>query len=239
MQSPQQKISAASARARSASMNLTNIANELDKIATTLPTTKDQSLFKATTISKPLRYVKSQSQPLPKLTKKEKQIELNSITVESLNISSKQVEKDPKRVQVTITLGQILQCLLWDYDFRFTLLPHQIEAVFAASGIKVSPLLDKMIKLDKKELSRLIVVDARKQDGMMARRKFCKENVDFTKNRGMILADVMGLGKTVEVRFFQLFSYQSLKSPCLNKIWIIFIFICFYSIESCCNCPPQ
>ena len=67
-----QKLQQVAARARSASIDLNDLAKELEGIATTLPTTHDQALFKATTISKPQRYVPSQSKPLPQLTKKEK-----------------------------------------------------------------------------------------------------------------------------------------------------------------------
>lgn len=148
-------------------------------------------------------------------------MELNNITPESLNITdfvndhnsegekvNEQGEKkkkddtnnDPKRVEVTIILCKVLQCLLWDFNFRFTLLPHQIEAVFAVAGIKVSPLLDKMVTWDSNELSCLLKLDTRKGEGKSVRKEFCKKHIDFTNTRGLLLADAMGLGKTVQVR---------------------------------------
>lgn len=125
-------------------------------------------------------------------------MELDNIDPDSLNIAKMLVEKEPRRVQVTIILSQFLQCLLWDFDFRFTLLPHQIEAVFAVAGMKVAPLLDEMMKWDDKQLDNLLLMD-RRGKGKEARKNMCKQYVVFTKAKGLLLADVMGLGKTVEV----------------------------------------
>ena len=205
--STKQTVVAAAARARSASLDLNDIAKELDNIASTLPTTKDRALFKATTVSKPLRYVKSQSSPLPALNKKEKQGELNCITAASLNITN---FDDPKKVQCVVTLSKILQCLLWDFDFRFILLPHQIEGVFAVAGIAVSTLLKKMKTWSKSDLDLLIKLDVQKEEGKKARRTFCKHHVEFVKTKGLLLADVMGLGKTVEVCLCLCFHLSSL-----------------------------
>ncbi len=131
------------------------------------------------------------------MTKREKQNELDCITADSLNVPKSVQEKEPKRVHVTIILSQFLQCLLWDFDFRFTLLPHQIEAVFAVAGVKVSPLLDKMVEWGDKDLKRLVLLN--RKEGVEARRAICKNHFAFSKTKGLLLADAMGLGKTVEV----------------------------------------
>lgn len=203
-QKSKDKVASVGTRARSTSMDLNQIATELDKIITTLPTTKDQALFKETTLSKPLRYVKSSglnnSKPLPQLTKKEKQIELNALTVESLDLKHafKGGKDEERRAHVTVILSKFLQCLLWDFGFRFTLLPHQFEAVYAIAGIKVSVLKDELMSWDDKMLSSIVKIDTRKEEGKKARREVCEKHVSFTRNRGLLLADCMGLGKTVE-----------------------------------------
>ncbi len=220
-QQSKEQIASVASRARSASIDLNSMAAELDNIITTLPTTKDQTLFKETTLSKPLRYVKSQSEPLPKLSKKEKQIELNGITEESLNLASL-MAKDAKRARVTVVLSQFLQCLLWDFDFRFTLLPHQFEAVYAVAGIKVSALLDTMMTWDHKMLMLVVKLDTRKEEGKEARRQVCRKYISFTRNKGLLLCDVMGLGKTVEVSYC--FSYCVVDG---NRSFIALIFSYF------------
>ena len=201
-----QVVASIASRARSASIDLNSMAMELETIITTLPTTQDQALFKETTLSKPLRYIKAGGGgvlPLPILTKKEKQIELNGITIENLNLM-RLWNKDPKRANVTVIMSQFLQCLLWDFGFRFTLLPHQFEAVFAVAGMKTTVLLEEMMTWDDRKLNMLIKIDPRKEEGKTMRKEVCKEYVSFTRSKGLLLADCMGLGKTVEVRLLDL-----------------------------------
>lgn len=94
--SPKENLMATAARARSTSIDLNDMAKELETIASTLPTARDEALFKATTLSKPLRYIKSQSTSLPKLTIKDKKEELKGFTAETLNIPKQVMDNNPK-----------------------------------------------------------------------------------------------------------------------------------------------
>ena len=71
---------------------------------------------------------------------------------------------------------------------------------FFVTGIKVSSLLDTMITWDDDVLARLTLLD-RKEEGKKARTDVCKNHIVFSKTRGLLLADAMGLGKTVVVSF--------------------------------------
>ena len=127
-------------------------------------------------------------------------MELNAITIESLNLMSLD-DKDPKCAIMTVIMSKFLQCLLWDFGFRFMLLPHQFEVVFAVvAGMKTTALLEEMMIWDDKKLYMLVKIDSRKEEGKTFRKEVCKEYVSFMRSRGLLLVDCIGLGKTVEVR---------------------------------------
>lgn len=100
-----------------------------------------------------------------------------------------------------VHLCKITQCILWDCDFRFQLLPHQFVATLSVAGIDVPKLLNQLIDLKESHPENyhdLIKVD---KEGKKNRKYFSLHNIHFLGTRGFLLADVMGLGKTISVSF--------------------------------------
>ena len=97
--------------------------------------------------------------------------------------------------EAEVYLCKFIQCTLWDCNFRYTLLPHQFVAVITLAGINVINLLDQMSNL-KEDYETLVNLE---KTGKKFRKYLCIQNVTFVETRGILLADAMGLGKTVSV----------------------------------------
>ena len=94
-----------------------------------------------------------------------------------------------------VLLCKLLQCILWDCNFRYTLLQHQFVAVFSVAGINMTALLDQLSQLTE-DYDTMVALDKK---GVNYRKEFCIHNITFMKTGGFLLADVMGLGKTISV----------------------------------------
>ncbi len=134
---------------------------------------------------------------LPMSTNDEKQEILNKI--KSVDFSCvgnyEKLESDDTWNRAEVYACKFLQTLLWDYDFRYTLLPHQYVAVFSVAGVNIPNLLDQLRKLKDEDYEKLVSFS---NDGV-GMRKLCVLNLTFLETKGILLADVMGLGKTVSV----------------------------------------
>jgi len=96
--------------------------------------------------------------------------------------------------EAEIVSCKVLQCLLWDCNFRYTLMSHQFVAVLSVAGVNISSLLDDLSNLEDEDLKRVLALN---KDGVRTRKELCKYSISFLETRGVLLADVMGLGKTV------------------------------------------
>jgi len=98
---------------------------------------------------------------------------------------------------ITGTLHQFLQVVLWDMNFRYVLLSHQHEAVLRVAGVNVVALVDVLKAMNLKQRLNILQWDGGDGDGVQLRREVCR-GITFVETRGVLLADVMGLGKTVQ-----------------------------------------
>lgn len=112
--------------------------------------------------------------------------------------------------------NKFLVCLMWDFEFRYTLLRHQYEGVFSVAGVDVKALqnsISESLSLDDDDDEREKEKEKEKKTpspahdalfcistdkGTKARHQFIINHVKFKKTRGLLLADDMGLGKTIQ-----------------------------------------
>lgn len=135
---------------------------------------------------------------LPMPTNDEKQEILNKIkSVDFTCVGNyEKCESDDTWNQAEVYACKFLQNLLWDYDFRYILLPHQYVAVFSVAGVNIPNLLHLLRKLKDEDYEKLVSCS---NDGVKMRKELCALNLTFLETKGILLADVMGLGKTVSV----------------------------------------
>jgi len=130
--------------------------------------------------------------PLQSLSKEIKEKKLQEITPQALNLNN---HVNTSGVKAAVVLCKFIQCVLWDAGFQHTLLSYQFDAVLASAGIDVKALLDVLAKWDGKMQALLVCLNER---GKVARVDFCRDVVTFVGTKGLLLADGMGLGKTIE-----------------------------------------
>lgn len=134
----------------------------------------------------------NQMKPLPMPDDHQKQQILNSITSADFSPIG-HYEGIGSWSEAEIILNKFIQCTLWDANFRYTLLLHQFSAVLAVAGLDVNALLDQLSQLQD---DYNLIIDLGKK-GRYFRKQLCIHNIFFVSNQGCLLADVMGLGKTV------------------------------------------
>jgi len=91
---------------------------------------------------------------------------------------------------------KFLICILWDFDFRYILLPHQYLGVLGVTGLDVKHLEQSLrdYGLNKEYLDDLFDLS---EAGTVLRKRVCRK-IKFVKTGGILIADDMGLGKTIE-----------------------------------------
>lgn len=156
------------------------------------------------------RIIRKDVEPLPILSPQKKQEELYKIVPRVMEDQEATDQQETQEEAEGVALvKKLLVCLLWDFDFRYTLLPHQHRGVLAVAGIDVPKLSKQLLDLGKDKLDLLLDVtgaeigeggggddnDASAAEEM--RRKMCLD-LEFVNNGGILLADDMGLGKTVQ-----------------------------------------
>ena len=87
-----------------------------------------------------------------------------------------------------VSLNQFLVCLLWDFDFRYTLLHHQYQGVLAVAGVDSVHVCKELEKLSKNDKEKLFGLG---EDSVEFRREFCVNNMKLVESKGMLLADDM------------------------------------------------
>jgi len=169
-------------------LNMKSSKTELDIISSTM-----QKPQVNRTKKNALSSFHTQRVPLPALTNKEKESRLGEVTAAALNLENKE---NANGVKAAVLLCKFIQCLLWDVDFRFTPLNYQYDAILAAIGIDVKKILDIFVKW--KDASRPSILLKQTKKGRQARMRLCRDCITFVNTRGLLIADAMGLGKTVE-----------------------------------------
>ena len=128
------------------------------------------------------RYIRNDVDMIPALSPNDKRAQLNIIDTRD----------DEEGVKL---VNKFLLCVLWDLDFRYTLLTHQYIGVLGVAGVDVKTLGIRLLKMDKAGHDLLFNVE--EESGKTARCDVCG-TLAFTNTRGILLADDMGLGKTVQ-----------------------------------------
>jgi len=119
---------------------------------------------------------------IPELSAEQKKAELDKI-----------VEEEGGEGLDLVT--KFLICLLWDFNFRYTLMPHQHKGVLSVAGVDVEKLGARLLEMD--DDSKTLLLNFNEKSGKIFRRETCS-TLAFVKTRGILLADDMGLGKTVQ-----------------------------------------
>ena len=121
----------------------------------------------------------------PKLsTRKDVQLRPQLTTEQKLQELAKIVESGDDYV----SLNQFLVCLLWDFDFRYTLLHHQYQGVLAVAGVDSAHMCKELEKLSDDEKEKLFGLG---EDSVEFRREFCVNNMKLVASKGILLADDM------------------------------------------------
>lgn len=170
-------------------LNMKSLKTELDIISSTLR--KPQV---SRTKKNALSSFHTQRVPLPDLTNKERESRLGEVTAAALHLEN---NENTNGVKAAVLLCKFIQCLLWDVDFRFTPLNYQYDAILAAVGIDVKKILDILVRW--KDAARPSLLLKQTNKGRQARMQLCRDSISFVETKGLLIADAMGLGKTVEV----------------------------------------
>ena len=128
------------------------------------------------------RYIRNDVDMIPMLSPNDKRAQLNMIDTRD----------DEEGVKL---VNKFLACVLWDLDFRYTLLTHQYIGVLGVAGVDVKKLGIRLLKMD--EAGHDLLFNVEEESGKTARCDICG-TLAFTNTRGILLADDMGLGKTVQ-----------------------------------------
>ena len=121
----------------------------------------------------------------PKLsTRKDVQVRPMLTTEQKLQELAKIVESRDDYA----SLNQFLVCLLWDFDFRYTLLHHQYQGVLAVAGVDNAHMCKELEKLSDDEKEKVFGLG---EDSVEFRREFCVNNMKLVESKGMLLADDM------------------------------------------------
>ena len=138
------------------------------------------SAFAASTETKALKEVEVSVEPLPMLSAAEKEVELSKIENEA---------------------DRNLQRLLWSLGVRYTLLSYQFKGVRSLTGVNDDfPSLVSRTNFTSNEWKKLLR-DTQMADQQHQNNNHADDDDDKNynnKTRGILMADVMGLGKTVQ-----------------------------------------
>ena len=126
------------------------------------------------------RMIRKDVEVIPELTALEKRVELDRIM---------------DQMDGSHLVTKLLICLLWDFNFRYTLLPHQHTGVLAVAGVDIFKASKQLLGLDDTRLD--LVFNFEESAGKAIRCEVCS-TLAFVETRGTVLADDMGLGKTVQ-----------------------------------------
>jgi hypothetical protein len=124
------------------------------------------------------RLVKSDIEVLPKLSLMQMQTELNKIH---------DYDDDKNDENGMKIVYQFLVCIMWDCDFRYTLMHHQYKGVLAVAGIDTRELCRRFVSYDEEVKIKLLQLD---EDGEIKRKKVCA-TLQFAQTKGMLLGDDM------------------------------------------------
>ena len=80
-----------------------------------------------------------------------------------------------------------LVCIMWDFDFRYTLMQHQYKGVLMVAGIDTKALCRQFSLYSNEEKIKLVNLEG---DGRTFRRKICT-TARFVATKGMLLGDDM------------------------------------------------
>ena len=127
------------------------------------------------------RPVKNNVEVLPRLSSMEIQAELEKIQNFSRDDEDEQDERGVKMAY------SFLVCIMWDFDFRYTLMHHQYKGVLMVAGIDTNLLCRRFAVYSNEEKTKLLNLEG---DGRTFRRNICT-TVRFVATKGMLLGDDM------------------------------------------------
>lgn len=138
--------------------------------------------------------MKNNVEVLPRLSSLKIQAEFEKIqnfSRDDGNDGNDEDEEDGRGVKLAYSF---LVCIMWDFDFRYTLMHHQYKGVLMVAGIDTNALCRRFAVYSNEEKNKLLNLDG---DGRTFRRNICT-TVRFVATKGMLLGDDMGLGKTIQ-----------------------------------------
>ena len=133
------------------------------------------------------RPVKNNVEVLPRLSSLKIQAEFEKIqnfSRDDGNDGNDEDEEDGRGVKLAYSF---LVCIMWDFDFRYTLMHHQYKGVLMVAGIDTNALCRRFAVYSNEEKNKLLNLDG---DGRTFRRNICT-TVRFVATKGMLLGDDM------------------------------------------------